>query len=188
MKTAIFKNSVIALAIVVMMVSCGGRSSNAQQQSGGSGEAVKTETKSTAQVAGSMEPFAASDRDYVSDEWIKELAVRAGIKNLGKPQGSSVRDANWGDMGFFQIEFTCDKPASVYTSYAKAMWDLSKSVAENGELYGDKAKSKSVKSLDDAKSIYNEAYQWYYSFGGNVWEVYVSGSAEKFVSMTIEKK
>ena len=180
-----FKNSLIALAIGLVMASCGGRGSNAQQ-SGGNSEAAKTETKSTAQVAGSMEAFTENDRDFVSDEWIKEVAINAGLKNLGKPKGSTVKEAFRSET-IYNIRFRCDKPDDLYAAYAKAVWDLNKTVAEKGEFYDGKSKVKSVKSLEDAKSMYSDSYRWYYSFGGDVWELTVRSETSDVIQLVIEK-
>ena len=191
MKRVVFKNSVIALAIGLAVVSCGGSSSNAQQ-SGGSSEAVKVETKSTAQDAGSMEPMAAGD---ISQSWTDGLAVKTGIKNLGKPKGTTeIRPSDWEDG--FTVYFFCDKSVDIFAAYAKAVWDLNKSAAEKGELllriYEDGDwKYKPTNSLADAEDD-DYRYRWFYSFAGEIWQVTARvntvGSDKGSIQLTIEKK
>ena len=179
-----FKNSVIALAIGLSVISCGGRNSNAQQ-SGGSSEAANVETGSTAQVAGSMDAFSEEDMYEISQRWIDNFPM----KNLGKPKGSKVEMASAGE-DIFTMNFECANPPAVCVSYAKAVWDLNKGIAEKGELLiyvGGDTRYKPADNFAQTKYEDSENYSWYYYSGGVLWETTVRVFNDKLIKLTVEK-
>jgi hypothetical protein len=173
------------------MASCGGRSGNAQQQSGGgndSGNGAKVETKASAQVAGSMDAMAAGD---IPQSWTDGLAAKTGIKKLGKPKcATEVKTSDWEDG--FNVNFYCEKPTENYAAYVKAIWDLTKSVAEKGELllrnYDGDAKYKTAATLEQAEDDVNDyRHRWHYSYGGVVWRVSMDAREQNNIRLTVEK-
>ena len=185
-----FKNNVIALAIGLLAVSCSGSGSNAQQN-GGNSETTKAETKSPAQVAGSMETLATGD---IPQSWTDGLAAKTGFKNLGKPKGTNeIRPHDWEDG--FTVYFYCDKSVDIFAAYSKSVWDLNKTVAEKGEVllrkYEDGGwKYNPSNNLADAEDD-DYRYRWFYSFGGVIWQVSVRantvGNDKGSIQVTIEK-
>ena len=187
MTTVNFKNSVIALAIGLVMASCGGRGGNAQQ-SGGSSEAAKVETKSTAQTAGSMDVMTEDDLNELGQNWKMNFPAKTGIKNLGKPKGSKIEMVAPGVTNFV-INFECEKPSAVCASYAKAVWDLTKEIAEKGELLiyvGGETKYKAG-SFEQTKYEDSENYTWYYSFDGGFWEMNVKVFNSELIKLIVDK-
>ena len=190
MKKVNFKYSLIALAIGLFLCSCGGGSSNTQQDSGNS-EAAKVETKSPAQVAGSMEALATGD---IPQSWTDGLAAKTGFKNLGKPKGTTeIRPHDLEDG--FTVYFYCDKSVDIFASFSKSVWDLNKKVAEKGDLlirkYEDGGwKYNPSNNLADAEDD-DYRYRWFYSFGGVIWQVSVRantvGNDKGSIQVTIEK-
>jgi hypothetical protein len=187
MTRANFKNSVIALAIGLVMVSCGGRNSNAQGQ-----QTTTATAQSSTEVAGSMDALSAGD---IPQSWTDGLAAKTGIKSLGKPKGTTeVEASDW--EGGFTVYFFCDNTEDAFIPYTKAVWDLNKSVAEKGELllrkYEDGAWTyKPVNSLADARDD-EYSYIWFYSFGGEIWRITARvntvGSDKGSIQLTIEKR
>jgi hypothetical protein len=172
------------------MVSCGGRSSNAQQHSNESSEALKVETKSASQVAGSMESMSESDLNKLSANWKNNFSAQTGFQNLGKPKGSFVERAMTGES-LFVLNFECENPSAVCASYAKAIWDLNKGFAEKGELFlyvGGDTKYKPTDNFAQTKYEDSENYTWYYSFGGSVWETKVHVFNKETIKLIFEKK
>jgi hypothetical protein len=184
-----FKNRVIALAIGLTMVSCSGSGQKPQSSSGSDGQTAKVETQKSATVAGSMEAFSENDLDELSQNWKNNFPSKTGINNLGKPKGSSIEMAAPGESHFV-INFECENPSAVCASYAKAVWDLTKGIAENGELriyVGGETKYKAG-SFEQTKYEDSENYTWYYSYGGSVWEMNVKVFNSKLIKLIVEKK
>ena len=190
MKRINFKIAVMALAFGVFAVSCGGNA-NKQQATGGNASEAKTETKASA-TTGGMEAFGESDKAEISSEMLDDLFTRTGLKALGKPKGSSIKEA-WYSDDIFGIRFICDNFSSAYyDGYTKAMWDLSKSIAVNGVLglrdYDSPVSLKPVNSINDTKSEYNDnSNSWYYLFGGIRWKIDLFGEGNE-MTLVIEKE
>lgn len=125
-----FKNRMIALAIGLTMVSCSGSGQRPQSgnSSGSDGQTAKVETKAAA-VAGSMDALTEDDMDEISQSWREEFTAKTGIKNIGKPKGSSVEMAMKTENGLFVINFECENSNAIYAGYAKSVWDLTQLAA-----------------------------------------------------------
>ena len=183
-----FKNSVIALAIGLFAASCGGGGS--KQQSGqATTETAKVETKKSAAVTGSMDVMTEDDLNELGQNWKENFPAKTGIKNLGKPKGSKIEMVAPGVTNFV-INFECENPSAVCAPYAKSVWDLTKGIAEKGELLiyvGGETKYKAG-SFEQTKYEDSENYTWYYSFDGGFWEMNVKVFNKELIKLIVDKK
>jgi hypothetical protein len=190
------KFAAIALLAVtaIFATSCGGNA-NKKQSAEGSTETAQTETTAeanSAAVAASAGAFSDNDRSNVTDEWFQDLTTYTGIKGIGKPQGSTVKESSRGaNHNIFIIRFTTDKPADTFVAYGKSVWDLCKAFADKGELL-DRSKNMMTKEWEQTPITFelsksSDSCDWYYNFGGSLWKVKVGSDDDNEIQLTIEK-
>jgi hypothetical protein len=193
MRTMVKTVAILAVS-TMMFAACGGNASK-KQSADGSTETAQAETKAEAKdaaVAASAGAFSDSDRSNVTDEWFQDLTTYTGIKGIGKPQGSTVKESSRGaSHNIFIIRFTTDKSADTFVAYGKSLWDLCKAVVDKGELL-DRSKNMMTNEWEQTPITFelsksSDSCDWYYNFGGSLWEVKVWSDGEDGIELTIEK-
>jgi len=156
MKRVNFKNSVIALAIGLFTVSCGGGGS--KQQSGGAPE-TKTETKAATPAA------ELKVKDANADNWQAVIkATREGI-DIPLPDGWTVRKAGEGIARDVAVDFTVGGSTTA-EQYGQMLFDITKAASQNGNRKVEItergiAEGAAVATLAEAAVIAGQtAYNW----------------------------
>ena len=151
-----FKNSLIALAIGLSVVSCGGRGGN--QQSGGASE-TKTETKAETTVA------ELKVKDANADNWQAVIkATREGI-DIPLPDGWTVRKAGEGIASDVAVDFTVGGSTTA-EQYGQMLFDITKAASQNGNRKVEItergiAEGAAIATLAEAAIIAGQtAYNW----------------------------
>jgi hypothetical protein len=191
--TGKFVATMLLATTAMFAVSCGG---NAKKKAAdGTTETAQTETKADAPKGGaaaSMAAFTASDRENLTDQWIEDLVTYTGIKGIGKPQGSTVKESSRAmEHDSFIIRFTTDKPSATFAAYGKSVWDACKKGAEKGELFRYFGKnndgSLAIFPLTFEEATSDDMCKWHYNFGGAMWSVEVFSDDENEIQLTVKK-
>jgi len=127
-----------------------------------------------------MEALTKEDQTLISENWLKEFAKQTGLANLGKPKGSKAAAAEMksDDASVrFQVSFATnpkiEEAEAEFNTYVKALFALTKSIAEKGELFiRENFTEKTVTDITQCANEYQDyKYGWYYRFGGTRWEL-----------------
>ena len=183
---------VLCLAAAMFAASCGGNASK-KTSADGATETAQTETKAPkGGAAASMAAFTATDRENLTDQWIEDVATYTGIKGIGKPQGSTVKESFRAmEHDSFIIRFTTDKPSATFAAYGKSVWDACKKGAEKGELFRYLGKnndgSLAIFPLTFEEATSDDMCKWHYNFGGAMWSVEIWSDDENEIQLTVKK-
>jgi hypothetical protein len=181
------KNSVIALAIGIFAVSCGGSGNKPQQSGTASSETTQQATPAKGGGKGKMVAFG---NDEATGSRYAEFLEITGLKGIGKPVGYKFRGLSHGD-GVYSLDFLPegDVKQQDIDDYALAVWDLCSKVTKaplfkplfNNNQFEDTP----LKSCNDARAKnvpYNgyDGYLWYYTTSDR--RIRTSFVAEKNIS------
>jgi hypothetical protein len=151
------KISVIAMAIGIFAVSCGGGS---KQSSGSATPETKTEKAAATKGSGKMVAF---DESEAKSAYLDDFYEVTGLKGIGKPVGYKFKGVGH-SATVLTLDFIPegDIKQQDIDDYARALWDLCSKVTKK-PLYN--WKNEPLKSFDDARREAGQffGYLWYYN-------------------------
>ena len=175
--------SMVCLVSLVIMAACGGGGAK-QNNSEGTAE-VKKEAKASKSVKGEWETIDPNDEAFRDKPYL-DRAKEIGGFEIGKPKNSIINEAlrfsgegELKDTGIsYLIRFGCGEEqikSSYFDTYAQAVWDACKKVADGGRIFTlIVGKEQDLSSLSDAEKKNNSAegdeldhsFKWDYILNG----------------------
>ena len=120
-----FKNGLIALAIGLLLVSCGGGSSN-QQQNGSASTETKTTAKASKLDVGERYAFAGLASKYIVPSFANEITEAVDVT-----EGMLIQADTYFGFGSNRDAFS----DAQYIAYAKQLFAQIKAIADDGKVF-----------------------------------------------------